>query len=549
MLIRAKKSVIIAGAGPVGLLIAIRLGKEGISTLVLEQGDSLPRTTRALVNNPVVLGLLSKCGVLEPVMKEAYLVNDGAVWMDIEGNKLAHLTVASENPDEFAGVMLVGQARMNDIFLEEVSKYPSVEVLFGAKVTAVENLPSADKVRVLTWQRSNGEQDVCYEADWVVGADGTGSTVRRSLFVPFEGYTFPDWKMLSTHVAYNFASENHWGPINCIVDQLEWAVILNTGEDAQGRGCKPEDAVWRVSFGEDPSLPNSKEALMERAIKRVARYTKPDAPFKVLSTEPYYLHQRCAAQARIGRVVFAGDALHANNPCGGLGLTTGIVDAFCYGNALARVISDGEPDSLLTECATSRRDAWLNVTNPTSIMNFKRDSGCQDEDAVKFRTMFFHKLNNDPNFSKLLGQKLAMLLTRGFERGEEVAPVHHDGVSEQKGAGERNGVGAPNGVGEQKVEDVQNGVHPPNGVGKEDAAVEQNGVDPQNGVENQDQGSEQNEKTGQYKVGEQMEVGKQRELEEQNVVGEKIVLPEPEKVIVHDGVAEKNGTVEKHEVL
>ena len=97
------------------------------------------------------------------------------------------------------------------------------------------------------------------------------------------------------------------------------------------------------------------------------------------------------------------------------------MDAFCYGNALVRVIKDGEPDSLLTECADSRRDVFLKITNPTSIMNFKRDTYSQDEDAVKFRTAFFHKMNTDPNFSIELRKKVDMMLSRSFEREEHEA--------------------------------------------------------------------------------------------------------------------------------
>lgn len=104
-------------------------------------------------------------------------------------------------------------------------------------------------------------------------------------------------------------------------------------------------------------------------------------------------------------------------PFGGLGATTGIVDAYCYGNALVRVLKDAEPDGLLTECAHSRRDAFLAVTNPSSIMNLKPDADSQEEDVTEFRAMFLNKLNTDPHFHKMLGQKLDALLLKGFERG------------------------------------------------------------------------------------------------------------------------------------
>ena len=95
------------------------------------------------------------------------------------------------------------------------------------------------------------------------------------------------------------------------------------------------------------------------------------------------------------------------------------MDAYCYGNALARVLKDGEPDSLLTDCAISRREAFLAVTNPASIMNFKRDADSQEEDAKQFRSMFLNKLNTDPHFHKVMGKKLDALLPQGFERSHK----------------------------------------------------------------------------------------------------------------------------------
>lgn len=314
MSLQAKHPVIIVGAGPVGLLIAIRLGQEGIQALVLEKNETLPRATRAVVYNPVVLKLLKSLGVLDTVIREAYLNTEGVVWKNMNGELVAHLKVDSDNPDEFGGVLLIGQSRMNDIFLEELKKYPSVEVVFGATCTGIEESPSTNTVKVMTWQRSNGQQDIFYEADYVIGTDGANSSVRRCLCIPFEGYSWPNWKIISTHVCYDFATEKGCSPITIIVDPVDWAVIINTGEDSNGRGCRPEDAVWRVSFGEDPSLPSSREAVLERAMKQVRKYIKADSPFKIVSTEPYYLHQRCAAQARKGRVMLAGDALHVSRP-------------------------------------------------------------------------------------------------------------------------------------------------------------------------------------------------------------------------------------------
>ncbi len=302
------KSVIIVGAGPVGLLTALRLGQEGIDTLVLEKNEKLEHATRALVYHPMVLGLLETVGVLPKVLEAGYLNTQGITWRKLDGEAIANMKVEGEEADKFGGVLMIGQSRMNEIYLEEIKKYPSVDVIFGATCVGVEE--TASSVKVMTWQRSNREQDITYETDYVLASDGAGSTIRRSLCIPFHGYSWPNWKAVSAQVEYDFITENGWGPISIIVDQVDWAVIVLTGEDAEGTGCPPEKSIFRVVYGEHPDLPQSKDMIMKRAVSQVSKYTKKGSPYKVVSVEPYYLQQRCAAQARKGRVVLAGDALH-----------------------------------------------------------------------------------------------------------------------------------------------------------------------------------------------------------------------------------------------
>ena len=132
------------------------------------------------------------------------------------------------------------------------------------------------------------------------------------------------------------------------VGREDWAVIVMTGEFREN-GLP----LWSVAYGEDPELPGTKEEVVGRARERLKRCTKGAGDFEIVRAEPYLMHQRVAAQVRKGRVLLAGGALHvsclplfrcqgnlglilsySNNPIGGLGLTGGILYAYCYGNAL-----------------------------------------------------------------------------------------------------------------------------------------------------------------------------------------------------------------------
>lgn len=107
--------------------------------------------------------------------------------------------------------------------------------------------------------------------------------------------------------------------------------------------------------------------------------------------------------------MLAGDALHSNNPIGGLGLTGGILDAYCYGNALSRVLKDGEHDNLLTTCALARRNAWIGTTDKLSQENMRRLYS-EDPKIIAGREEFFRKLNHPEN-----GKKFGAVVGKAFD--------------------------------------------------------------------------------------------------------------------------------------
>ena len=301
---------------------------------------------------------------------------------------------------------------MADLLLEELKKYPNVRIEFGIRCVGIEDLLSNKKVKVMAHQDKLPGQDVLIYADYVLGADGANSSVRRIMCIPYEGYTWKDFRMIGSDIVCDLSKQMGYRALNFIVGPEDWSVIAYTGEDHNGL------PLWRVAYPEPPELPDSKDAIMARAQERVPVFLHGLKDFKVTRAEPYMLHQRCASQGRKGRILLGGDALQSNNPVGGLGLTTGILDACAYGKAFVRVRKGGESDSLLTACANSRRDAFLNTTNPTSILNHRRLQSFADED-VKDREAFFQKLNTDPSFAKQMRLKMNDMLSETFATREK----------------------------------------------------------------------------------------------------------------------------------
>ncbi|ETN46764.1 uncharacterized protein HMPREF1541_00953 [Cyphellophora europaea CBS 101466] len=410
---KTRATVCIVGGGPVGLLTALRLGQAGIDTLVVEAHDSILPTTRAVVYMPVIIPALTKLGIFESIKREAYLNKEGITWRDLEGKSLAKLPLGDKHDDEFGGVLLLGQYKLAMIILEELEKYPCVEVHFGLRCCGIEDVTGSEAVKLLCSRRSDNADEIIH-AEYVVGTDGANSAVRRMLCIQSEGFTYSDWKMIGTDILYDFVGEEGYTPLNFIVHPEHWAVIAYTGQDEGGGPSGTGIPQYRVAYVEKPDLPSAPEEYLERAQKRLPVWMNGSKNFKLLRAEPYINSQKVASQAIKGRVMLAGDALHSNNPIGGLGLTSGIADAFCFGNALTRVIKHGESQRLLTECANSRRQTWIEATNMLSQANISRLYGF-DQKTTTAREAFFEKLRTDSAFPSVVRAGMDKMMTDTFE--------------------------------------------------------------------------------------------------------------------------------------
>ena len=170
--------------------------------------------------------------------------------------------------------------------------------------------------------------------------------------------TWPD-RFVATNIEYPF-EDFGYAPSNMIADPVNWAVVARLGKEN----------LWRLTYGEDASLDEA--SLLDRLPARFAQILPdPSLPYRIDNFSPYRLHQRSATTYRVERVLLAGDAAHATNPCGGLGLTGGVLDADVLSDALGAVIAGRADESLLDCYAEERRRVFLEVTSPLAI-NFKR---------------------------------------------------------------------------------------------------------------------------------------------------------------------------------
>src|SRR5574341_2665181 len=315
--------VVIAGAGPTGIMCALALARERVPVVVCEAEPSLTHDLRAGTFHPPTQEMMAPYGITERMHEHGLRVRHWQI-RSRRGGEVAEfdLGVLSDiTPYPYR--LHLEQHRLTPIQLDILRREAAAEVHFRHRVTGFEQ--KADSVVVKT--ESEGIPGKL-EASWLVGADGGRSTIRKLLPVEVEGFTWPE-QFLVVSTPYDFA--RHAFTMHAYVaDPVEWAAVFKR-PDAGPPG------LWRLAFPCDPGLPDDELLDAQNVQNRLQGFLPIKEKYEVRYQGIYRVHQRVAAEWRSARVLLAGDAAHLNNPLGGFGLNSGIHDAVNLAGKLAKV--------------------------------------------------------------------------------------------------------------------------------------------------------------------------------------------------------------------
>lgn len=347
--------VIVAGAGPAGLVAAAYLAGEGVPVTIVEQARDLPDDLRASTFHPPTLDMLERFGVV-PAMIEQGLICPTWQFRDRHAGVIATFEMARLADDTAHPYRLqCEQWRLTRMLRDKLAANPDVTFLYDAKATEVAQ--DADGV-TLTIERPDGSTEPL-RAAFLIGADGARSAVRRSLGIAFEGMTIPEtYLTLSTTFRFERVIPD-LANIAYISDPDEWFVLLQAA------------GLWRVLLPTAPEEAADESRMLDPArIEERMQGVQPNpAGYEVRHRTAYRVHERVAETYAKGRVFLAGDAAHINNPLGGMGMNGGVHDAFNLADKLSRVWK-GEADlTLMERYSRQRRKVALDVVQQQALRN------------------------------------------------------------------------------------------------------------------------------------------------------------------------------------
>ncbi|MBD3005022.1 FAD-dependent monooxygenase [Streptomyces sp. 5-10] len=356
--------VVIAGAGPTGLMLAYELALAGARTLVLEKLDQRVEQVKGGAIQPRTAELLESRGLLEPMLRRA-------TPRDPVGGHFALLPVPLDCTPwqtRHNGPIAIPQWKIEEV-LEERATAAGARIRRSTAVSEVEAdedgvAVTADGLRV--------------RARYLVACDGGHSTVRKLLELPFPGRAGTHQAVLTDIrlTAVSSLVPKRMGHISTMTRRVGdyWAMLVPVGGD-----------LYRFTFGRADQADTARDAPVTReeiatALREV--YGEETTLGAVENASRFSDATRQLERYRVGRVLFAGDAAHIHPPLGGQGLNLGMQDAINLGWKLAAVVQDRAPSGLLDSYHAERHPVAAQVLHHTSAQRVLADTNPSEDVAA-----------------------------------------------------------------------------------------------------------------------------------------------------------------------
>ncbi|MEU3983173.1 FAD-dependent monooxygenase [Streptomyces sp. NPDC026672] len=331
--------VIIVGAGPVGLTLALALARQQVPSVVLDEGPGKDeaRAARTVVLREDTAALLERLGGFP--LSDLGLRWTG--WRSMRRRQVMREVVFDETDP---GPLHIAQHTLAAVLRAALAREPL------ARVVVESRLDSLEQERSGVTAHTRGPRGTWWRGSYLIGCDGPRSTVRKLLDIRFPGRT-----AVERHAVAALRTELPWPDQALLHRSPPWRMSGPAAGEVTARPL-PDD-VWRLDWllppGKDLVTP---ELLVARVRETLAGWTGGTTPpYELLDTGVHTVHHRLARRWRVGRVLLAGDAAHLLGTLGTHGLDEGLRDADNLAWKLATAWHHGPHEALLDSYQTERR--------------------------------------------------------------------------------------------------------------------------------------------------------------------------------------------------
>ncbi|WP_338628743.1 FAD-dependent oxidoreductase [Yersinia intermedia] len=345
-------NVIIAGAGPVGLVAALVLAQAGIKVQVLEKRTELNQASKASTFHPPTLTILARLGIFNAINAKARHV-DRLQYRTTEQGILGHISydlLQGITPHPFRKHL--EQSLVTPLLLQQLRLSPYAEVFFDTEMLDV--VDEGEQVTVHI--QRHGRQEYL-KARFLLGCDGAHSQVRQAAGISTSGESYPGHVL---RVRADSSLETllpDLAPVTYLVNDSHSASFLHMPD------------CWRIILRVPPEITldtaHEDEWILQRLQGLLPKLKR--LP-EIIGKDSYGASKRIASHSQRGNILLAGDSLHLTNTRGGMNMNAGIHDAFHIARAMILAIQDHDLPGLARAAQDRHRIAKEMLLPRTDVL-------------------------------------------------------------------------------------------------------------------------------------------------------------------------------------
>jgi len=358
--------VLIIGAGPTGLMMACQLARHKVPFIIIDQKKGITKASKALAVQARTMEVYQQMGIAQEALRRGNIGRAVNFLVKGEAVRRIHLAEIGKGLSPFPYVHILPQNE-NEALLQQFLGTEQAKVVWSTQLESFTQ--SKQEVEAIIIDEQGERQTII--ADWLVGADGARSMVRKELGMAFDGDTNEQtFFVADSQVEWEHEDEE----LYVCLDKEDFLAFF----PMRGKGR------FRIIGALPAEIESTEDLVFEELIKEIL--PKVNINLTIQKTDwfqTYKIHHRIAPDFQRERCFLVGDSAHIHSPVGGQGMNTGLLDAYNLAWKLALVVQGKADDSLLgsyteerlpfaKELVKSTDKAFDMIVSPNPIVRFFR---------------------------------------------------------------------------------------------------------------------------------------------------------------------------------